>query len=251
MEQADPAPFPLPSELGYIDLTLPTAAENLALDEALLNATHAGELPATLRLWELDHYAVILGRANRVTANVNVDACQRNSIPVLRRCTGGGTVLIGPGCLCFSLILPVSGVRPNISVATAELLKPLVEELSTDADSAFTIAGTSDIVAGQLKFSGNAQRWLSKAMIHHGTLLYDFDLPLISTYLTAPEREPDYREGRSHDRFVRNLPTTKTQLETHLQRAYNAQATEIAAPFTQVQELVKSRYSKDEWTFSR
>src|SRR5437667_9353222 len=86
------------------DATLPTLAENLALDEALLlDAEDAG--PEVLRLWHWPHHAVVLGAGGRLADDVNEAACRADGVPILRRSSGGGTVLLGAGCLLFSLVL--------------------------------------------------------------------------------------------------------------------------------------------------
>src|SRR5436190_1010338 len=91
--------------MRLLDLTLPTAAENLALDEALLLAAEEGGAGEVLRLWELPSPAVVVGSGGSVAIDVNAAACEADRVPVLRRASGGGTVLLGPGCLCFSLVL--------------------------------------------------------------------------------------------------------------------------------------------------
>src|SRR2546427_109776 len=91
----------------YLDLTFPTPAENLACDEALLDWSDAGEGPEVLRFWEPQQHFVVVGYSNRVAREVNVEECRESGIPILRRCSGGGTVLQGPGCLNYSLILRI------------------------------------------------------------------------------------------------------------------------------------------------
>src|SRR5262249_47061978 len=91
--------------MHFLDLTSPSPAENLALDEALLLAAEAGASGAVLRLWEWPHPAVVLGTGCRLAEDVNEPACLADGVPVLRRSSGGGTVLLGAGCLCFSLVL--------------------------------------------------------------------------------------------------------------------------------------------------
>ncbi|MCA9152002.1 MAG: hypothetical protein KDA92_22015, partial [Planctomycetales bacterium] len=84
----------------YLELTLPTAEENLALDEALLEEVCAGEQEHdVLRIWESPAPAVIVGRASRLSLEVNLPHCAANRIPVLRRCSGGASVVLGAGCL--------------------------------------------------------------------------------------------------------------------------------------------------------
>src|SRR5437879_6289085 len=104
--------------MNYCDLTLPTPSENLACDEALLDFCEAGLAGELLRFWEPAQYFVVVGYGNRVATEVNLPYCQRNSIPILRRCTGGGTVLQGPGCLNYSLILRIDS-DPALQTVTS------------------------------------------------------------------------------------------------------------------------------------
>jgi lipoate-protein ligase A len=82
------------------------------------------------------------------------------------------------------------------------ILGAIVEALTLPG---LAIFGLSDIVLGTRKVSGNAQRRGRRALLHHGTLLYDFDVRCLERYLAEPERQPAYRCGRSHADFVANL----------------------------------------------
>src|SRR4051812_32811653 len=88
-----------------LDLTLPGAAANLALEEALLTESEAGRGGEVLRLWEWPAPAVVLGSGGVLADDVDEAACRADGVPVLRRSSGGGTVLWGPGSLMFSLVL--------------------------------------------------------------------------------------------------------------------------------------------------
>src|SRR5437764_4342941 len=92
--------------MDFLDLTLPSAAANLALDEALLLEAEAGRGGEVLRLWEWPGPAVVLGSGCVLADDVNEEACAADGVPVLRRSSGGGTVLLGRGCLLYSLVLP-------------------------------------------------------------------------------------------------------------------------------------------------
>ncbi|HRX57114.1 MAG TPA: hypothetical protein P5016_21580, partial [Verrucomicrobiales bacterium] len=87
--------------MKYLELSLPTPEENLALDEWLLQQTEDSGVE-TLRLWESSHPFVVLGRSNSLAGEVDTEACRQRNIPILRRVSGGGTVVQGPGCLSYA-----------------------------------------------------------------------------------------------------------------------------------------------------
>ena len=92
--------------MELLDLTLPEVAENLALEEALLErAERAGRPSELLRLWEVPRPAVIVGRNSAVAGEVDLAACRRRNVPLVRRVSGGGAIVAGPGCLMYSLVL--------------------------------------------------------------------------------------------------------------------------------------------------
>ena len=84
--------------MKYLELTFDEPAANLACDEALLDIMEAdSSCDGCLRLWEAKKYFVVLGHSDKVQSNVNVAACDDHNIPIMRRISGGGTVVQGPG----------------------------------------------------------------------------------------------------------------------------------------------------------
>ena len=237
--------------MHFLDLSLPTPGENLALDEALLLEAEAGRGPEALRLWEWPHPAVVLGAGCRLTEDVDEPACRADGVPVLRRSSGGGTVLLGAGCLCFSLILAygrsplLEDVRPSYRFILGRIREALGEPLP-----GIDLAGVSDLAAGGRKFSGNAQQRKRHFLLHHGTILYDFDLPRIGRYLRLPARQPDYRLGRPHDDFVINLPLTAQEIRNRLRTAWEAEG-EVDWPRERVRQLVAGKYDDPGWVYRR
>ena len=236
--------------MSWFDLTLPSLAENLALDDVLLAEVDADSSRGWLRFWELDEYGVVLGRSNRAEVEANLEACRRENVPVVRRSSGGGAVVIGPGCLAYSLVLPLTDEHRTLGVSS--LTKRLMERIAHGIQAVLPGAiacGTSDLAADGRKFSGNAQRWLSRAFLHHGTILYDFDLPRIGRYLRTPSRQPDYRDSRDHTAFVRNVAARRATLIELLAIAWHAAPGECSASAVpRAGQLVQEKYSSADWS---
>jgi lipoate-protein ligase A len=238
--------------MQLLDLTLPTPAENLALDEALLLAAEDGAGGEVLRLWESPAYAVVVGSGGSVRLDVNEPACREDGVPVLRRASGGGTVVIGPGCLCFAVVLTydraprLREIAPSaryILQSVADALRPVVPGVTVEA--------ISDLAAGGMKFSGNAQQRKRRHFLHHGTLLCGFDLDRVSRYLLPPERQPDYRQHRPHAEFVTNLPADVATVRRLLLDEWKPTGEYAPAPLERVRELVAEKYGDDAWVRRR
>lgn len=238
--------------MRLLDLSLPDPAANLALDEALLLAAEAGQGGEVLRLWECPRYAVVVGAGGSVAIDVNVAACDADGVPILRRASGGGTVLLGPGCLCYSFVLGYDRAAglADITASNRYVLGRILNALRPVAPDA-AVAGTSDLAAGGLKFSGNAQQRKRTHFLHHGTLLDVFDLDLIPRYLNAPERQPDYRMDRPHAAFVRNLSAGIVRLKSLLAAEWVAAGEYCPIPWDEVVRLVAEKYGRDDWNRRR
>src|SRR4051794_7711201 len=92
--------------MKYLDLTFADPAANLACNEALIDFYERERSDGVLRVWEPLNYFVVIGYSNRLASEVHTEKCRAEEIPILRRFSGGGTVLQGPGCLNYSVVLP-------------------------------------------------------------------------------------------------------------------------------------------------
>jgi lipoate-protein ligase A len=248
-----------------LELTLPTAAQNVALDEALLDHAEAENAACEfLRIWESPQPVVVVGRSSRVGSEVNEAACRAAGIAILRRSSGGAAVVAGPGCLMYAVVLSYQ-LRPRLKDlrhAHAFVLGRLVESVRPMIAHQGLLAhvGTSDLAIRDLevaaggspvlrKFSGNSLRAKRTHLLYHGTLLYEFDLTLIETCLRMPPRQPDYRRHRSHSEFVTNLSTSRRTLIQAVDSAWPTRGALNDWPAPLVEELVKNRFSCESWNF--
>lgn len=231
-----------------IDLTFPTPEENLACDEALLDLCEEGYEHEILRFWEPCQYFVVLGYSNKMTSEINRIACRKGRVPVLRRRSGGGTVLQGPGCLNYSLILKIAGPLQSITATNEFVLQRHKDAMERVGAPLIQVQGTSDLTIGGLKFSGNAQRRRRGFLLFHGTLLLSFDISLMEEYLLRPSKQPEYRRDRSHKDFLMNVRLPADVVKETLRRCWNAAEALNKVPFARIAELAMGGYSVTEAT---
>jgi lipoate---protein ligase len=239
--------------MKLLDLTLVTPAQNLALDEALLDAAEADPRQGdVLRLWEPTSHFVVLGRSSEVEREVNVAACEHLSVPILRRASGGAAVVAGPGCLMYSVVLSYERHPPLRMLDRAHAV--VLSQVASALDSLGLVAehcGTSDLVASGRKVSGNSLRCKRDHLLYHGTLLYNFDLALVGELLRMPPRQPEYRAGRDHGQFLANLPSGADALRQALAVTFRASALLADWPRDETERLVAARYSQRAWNRQR
>jgi lipoate-protein ligase A len=209
--------------LRLLDLTLPSAVENLALDEALLDELDDTGGDPVLRFWESDRHFIVLGPSCRLTDDVHIETCGEDGVPVLRRASGGGTVLQGPGCLSYALVMPLT-LHPHFATIRSTnqfiLDRMAVAFQRWEPDTVFR--GISDLAIGGRKISGNAQRRKRNALLFHGTILYAMQGDVVARYLKHPARQPEYREDRPHGAFLRTLAVPPTDLKQAIAEAWGA-----------------------------
>ncbi len=228
----------------FLDLTLTSLAENLALDEALLLLAEEGNSGEVLRFWTWPRFAVVLGAGGIIAEDVN----EIDDVPLARRSSGGGTVLLGPGCLLFSLVLSLDRAPELLQINPSyRWILSRVATALADIQPGIEFAGTSDLAVNGRKFSGNSQQRKRRFLLHHGTLLHGFDLDAIGQYLKLPPRRPDYRGDRLHREFLMNLPDRPADIQNRLRAAWQVGGQFKDLPTELVRQLVSEKFATAEF----
>jgi lipoate-protein ligase A len=194
--------------------------EQLTRDWAMFQAVEAGASGSRSRCWETTGPVVVVGRTSRIDEDVILDACREDGVPVVRRFSGGGAVVLGPGCLNYAVALSLVS-RPELRHVRASFQFILGRIVAALAIPGLSVAGETDLALALRKVSGNAQRRGRRALLHHGTLLYGFDPGLASRYLREPARQPAYRAGRDHAEFIGTIPLSAEVIRTRLDGAWD------------------------------
>ncbi|KMT15264.1 hypothetical protein BVRB_3g063730 [Beta vulgaris subsp. vulgaris] len=144
---------------------------------------------------------IVMGISGKPAELLDVKSVLQDKIPVIKRFTGGGTVIVDQGTVFVSLICnkdAVPGVQPYP--------QPIMAWSSLFYDEVFHGAGDfklreNDYVFGSRKFGGNAQSITKNRWIHHTSFLWDYE-DANMTYLKVPQRAPKYRQARDHSEFI-------------------------------------------------
>jgi len=262
-----PTSLPEPQDAGSVWIGTEPAGveENLALDEAILDELHGespeGPSPAAasgedgrgpaatrcVRVWTPRETVVVVGSSSRLEEEVDRDACRRLGARIVRRPSGGATIVLGPGCVVYSVVERLSADMPSIDRLHERFLAPLCEAFGRRGLSAVR-RGTSDLVVGDRKFSGNSLRVKKRAVLYHGTFLDAFDLSLIDSLLPHPPREPDYRGSRPHRDFLTNVGLGLGNISEAVREAFGPCRVSHWFPADRVESLLASRYRLTDWT---
>jgi len=203
---------------------------HLARDWALFQSVEAGTSEILYRYWHAIQPVVVVGRNSHVDDDVIHEKCRADKVHVLRRFSGGGAVVLGPGCLNYAVALSFvsqPAALRDVAGGFRFILQRIVAALGIPG---LTIAAGTDLVLDGRKVSGNAQRRGRRALIHHGTLLYDFDPRLVTRYLKEPARQPAYRGARRHLEFIGNLPLPADTIRARLETAWTARGDHPCGP---------------------
>jgi lipoate---protein ligase len=194
--------------------SFPDIDGNLGFDLDLLTKCNEEGKGPYLRFWEQPDYCVVLGKSRKAEIDVRLESCKRDGIPICRRESGGGTVLLGPGCLCYTLVFPLQQNHPpfGISQTNRYVMVRHRDALQEIIVEKIEIQGITDLTIDGKKFSGNAQKRKSRAVLFHGTFLFNFDLDRITHYLPVPPETPEYRQNKSHLQFLTNIKISRERL---------------------------------------
>lgn len=242
--------------MKYLHQYIDDPWELIAHDEALLDwAESQNPGHGVLATWESEKYFVVPGFSNRIQTEIFVDRCHQDDVPVIRRISGGGTVVQGPGCLNYSIILPIDSEKQLSTVTSTNefMMKKLALALRDAFGQEIKINGITDLVFQNKKFSGNAQRRKRNTILFHGTLLHSFRLELISRYLKFPAITPEYRENKSHNEFVHNFPASPEKLIHILKETWQAHESLSSDIWKnchkKAKELARQKYRMEEWNY--
>lgn len=226
---------------------------NLAAEEFAVK--HLTE--EVLMIWESE-YCIVTGKHQLAYAEINPELVFGQNIPVLRRISGGGTVVHAPGNLNFTLITDNSKSNNKIDFQAAT--QPIIDFLKWFGLKV-ELTGISNLSANGLKISGNAAHVFKNRSLHHGTLLFNADLSTIRSLINRPDQPYTSKAIQSNPVPIANIAALSgrgIELEEfkHLLEEYFIKVYSISdiryftnAESEVINRLAAEKYQTDAWNF--
>ena len=223
---------------------------NIASEEYLLKQTDG----FYIYLWR-NSPAVIVGNNQNTLLEVNLTCAKENGVSVVRRLTGGGTVYHDLNNVCYTVIAPYNNSENNYVKFTT----PVIEYLNSLGVNA-VFSGRNDVCINNQKISGNAQVVYKNRIMHHGCILFDTDLSVLSNILVE-------NKLKTESKGVKSIRARVTNVKEHLPinmncdeffKGLSAHLTKNLEEYSfttddlfKINELVKNKYDTYEWNIGK
>lgn len=234
-------------------------AIHVALDEVIANEVGAGRRGPTLRFWEWNAPAVVIGSFQSLRNEVDLEAVERYGVTVLRRISGGGAMFMEPGnTITYSLTVPQSLVEGLSFERSYSYLDDWIIGGLKDLGIEAKYVPLNDITSPAGKIAGAAQKRLSSgAVLHHVTMAYDMDQEKMAQVLRVGREKLSDKGTKSAKKRVDPLRSQTgmprgqiiTALKEYFTSRYNTVPGEVTADeMRQAEELVATKFTNPQWT---
>jgi lipoate-protein ligase A len=164
-----------------------SAAENMALDETLVELKGKGRTPNTIHFLQFSPRAVLVGFHQSIREEIRTEYCAAHGIDINRRVTGGGAIFFDQSQLGWEVICDKEFFHAR--VPTQRLFRTLCDPVITALDSLGVKASfrpRNDIEINGRKISGTGGTESDGAFLFQGTMLTDFDVDTMLRSLRIP-----------------------------------------------------------------
>ncbi len=231
---------------------------NLALDEVLTGRVGEGRRNPTLRLWEWNESAVVIGSFQSYRNEVDPESAARHGFDVVRRISGGGAMLMAANSIVtYSLYVPATLVAGMTFADSYAFLDDWVLQALRSLGVQATYQPLNDIASPAGKIGGAAQKRLANGgVLHHATLAYDMDGRVMTDVLRIGREKLSDKGTASAEKRVDPLRSqTGLPREAVIERfkdtftnLYGAVPGNITAEeYAEAEALVASKFSTDAW----
>ena len=241
-----------------------SASAGLAADEVLANRAGAGTSLPTLRLYTFKSHCALVGRFQTIKNELNLEYCTKNSIPVNRRPTGGGAIIMGQDQLGVALALPgktdysYARVREQMSWFSQGIITGLAS-----LGISIEFHRKNDLEVNGRKIAGlGLHKTTTGGLLFHGSLLVGLDVPFMLNVLKTPfEKISDKEISSVSERTTTVQRETNSKVKIDVVRNFILKGYRKAfqvdiqkgaytkSELDRIRCLEKDKYMDNEWVF--
>lgn len=231
---------------------------NLALDEVLTSRVGEGRRRPTLRIWEWDESAVVIGSFQSYRNEVDPEGAAKHGFDVVRRISGGGAMLMAAGqIITYSLYVPASLVAGMTFADSYAFLDDWVLQALRSLGIDAVYQPLNDIASPTGKIGGAAQKRLANGgVLHHATLSYDIDGQMMTEVLRIGREKLSDKGTTSAAKRVDPLRSQTGLERAEIIERFKDTFRSLTSPedggitpdeYADAQALVESKFSTDAW----
>lgn len=185
-----------------------------------------------LRIFEPQHTSIVLGRNQNPYTEIFIEHAQKDMIPLYRRVSGGGTVVLSVGTVVVAVRLRQQQLP--IEQYFALLNKASCTAIMQASGQQARCCGHGDLACenadGALrKVLGASLRQTKDAVYYLGVFLVEDCTAAMDRYLRFPSKQPDYRADRSHGAFCTHLAHFGVHSPTFMEVLQTVYAEQLAS----------------------
>ncbi len=223
-----------------------------ALDEAILEAHSNGAVRDTLHFYTRSSPTVSVGYFQRVGETLDLDACGRLGVSIVRRGSGGSSIYTDEGQLIYGLVVRSEELPPTPEASFAVVCGAIATALSSFGIDA-RHRPVNDIEVGGRKVSGSAQLRRRGSVLQHGTVIVDTDLTAMDSVLRHADGPKPSERVTTLAALLGHAPDmdeVKARVRGAISDAFGVRMDKDVLTGEEeghVGRLVEERYSRDEW----
>ena len=195
--------------------------------------------------------SIVMGIATKPQESIDVEKWSKKPIPLIKRYSGGGTVVVDRNTFFVSFIFQKE--IHNFPSFPEPILRWSARLYKTAFSHPCFALRENDYVIGNLKCGGNAQYITKDRFVHHTTFLWDFEDHLMD-YLLYPKKTPTYRQGRTHIQFLcklREIFPSKEDFFNHIIQAFSKNFNLVTISLKSLFPLINQPHRKTTLSLSR
>lgn len=239
--------------LKYIESTSVDPEFNLALEQYVFDFLPKDD--EYFMLWQNDK-AIIVGKHQNSIEEIDRNFVEQNDIKLVRRLSGGGAVYHDLGNLNFTFIVDGKNLETIDFKLFCEPISRVLSSLGIES----SLSGRNDITIDGKKFSGNSQYIKNSRVMHHGTIMFNSDLDVLTKALKVSKDKIESKGIKSIKSRVTNvydylkeeisLEEFKKIILKHIFQGQKIEPYKLTEEdFKLINEIKEQRYSTWEWNY--